>query len=131
MGLHRHNELPRHKGLSLSEDQMAAARLLSVGFSEFSEAVYCAGWRKYIEHEIWEWLHPSLDKTPWNREVILAEESWPHWFELARGIGLMGESAKVWLYWHEDNSDTAIHLSDWKDMHSKWCDEVRRTGFKL
>jgi hypothetical protein len=128
MGYHRHSELPRHNGRPLTEVQMAAARLLSVGFSEFSEAVHGAGWREFIEHEIWEWLHPSLEPTPWNKKGILAEEASPHWMELARGIGFLGEVSQVWVYLDKNHDDTAIHLSDWNEMHSKWCDEMRRNG---
>jgi hypothetical protein len=124
MGLHGHNELPRHNGLPLSDAQIAGARLLSVGFSEFSDAVHCAGWMRDVEHEIWEWLHPTLETTNWNKEFLMTEEAWPYWFELARGIGLLGEMTNVWLYWDEDNADTAIHLTDWKEMHAAWCARI-------
>lgn len=138
MGVHRHSELPRHPGFPLSDDQVAVAHVLVLAISEYSESAYCAGWMHGIEHEIWDRLYPA-PKEPYEIAVErlhrAAGREHTDWGdvrrELLRGLQLIAEQHRVWVYWDDKNADTAIHLDDWLPMHERWRAENKANRPKV
>ena len=129
MSRNRHRRPPRRKGRKLSTEQMAIAELLILGISEYSESVYCAGWRADIEHELWDRMYPPTEDSydrAFKRMVQLARKSkkpleqYEMRGELCLGLRLIVEQSRVWAYWDEKKYETAIHICDWQPMHLAW-----------
>ena len=117
-------KIKRHRGRSLTNEQIAIAAVLAEAISNYSEDHYCAGWMSGIEHELWERIvvrKPDAYSRAVKKLYAAAGEKRSDWgkpaSEFLAGLKALAERYQVWVYHHK--GDTAIHLKDWLPLHEK------------
>ena len=118
-------KIKRHRGRSLTNEQIAVAAVLAEAISNYSEDHFCAGWLCDIEHELWERIvprKPDAYDSAIKKLYAAAGEKRLDWgkpgAEFLAGLKCLTRRFQVWVY--HNKGDTAIHLKDWLPLHERW-----------
>lgn len=76
--------------------------------SEISENIYCAGWYKDIEFELWTWINDKSTIPEGLNHRVINED--------LDELQLLSNKLNLWAYWHHTEEEKSIGIPEWIEI---------------